>query len=94
MTQAYRLRAPGQKGVHLKAWGSFVGLLLRSIDRADEVYHSMLLRGYNGNFVYTQTLIRNAISPGKSVLYGMGWIPALLFLRMFPLFTIVGGMIC
>lgn len=53
MIQAYSLRAPNQKGVHFKVWGSLVGqLLLKSIDRADEVYESMLLRGYNGEFYY------------------------------------------
>lgn len=54
MTTAYKLRAPGQKGIHYSAWGSFLGqLLLRSMDRAEELYHSMLLRGFNGNFAYT-----------------------------------------
>lgn len=49
--QAYSLRAPNQKGVHFKVWGSLVGqLLLKSIDRAGEVYESMLLRGYHGEF--------------------------------------------
>ena len=51
--QAYSLRAPNQKGLHFKVWGSLVGqLLLKSIDRADGVYESMLLRGYNGAFYY------------------------------------------
>lgn len=53
MTTAYRLRAPGQKGVHISAWGPFLGqLLLRSMDRAQELYGSMLLRGYRGEFPY------------------------------------------
>jgi cobalt/nickel transport system permease protein len=53
MTNAYRLRAPGQKGIHISAWGSFLGqLLLRSMDRAQELYNSMLLRGYHGHFHY------------------------------------------
>ena len=39
MTQAYMLRAPGHKGIHIKAWGSFAGnLLIRSIDKAKTVY--------------------------------------------------------
>ncbi|MGN0999519.1 MAG: energy-coupling factor transporter transmembrane component T family protein, partial [Faecousia sp.] len=25
MTEAYKLRAPGQKGIHISAWGSFLG---------------------------------------------------------------------
>ena len=53
MTQGYSLRAPGQKGIHISAWGSFLGqLLLRSMDRAGELYNSMLLRGFKGNFFY------------------------------------------
>lgn len=53
MMQAYLLRAPGQKGVHISAWGSFLGqLLLRSMDRAEELYSSMRLRGFRGEFYY------------------------------------------
>ena len=53
MTEAYKLRAPGQKGIHISAWGSFLGqLLLRSMDRAEELYNSMLLRGFRGEFFY------------------------------------------
>lgn len=53
MTQGYSLRSPGQKGIHISAWGSFLGqLLLRSMDRAAELYNSMLLRGFKGNFFY------------------------------------------
>ena len=53
MTQAYQLRAPGQKGIHISAWGSFLGqLLLRSMDRAKELYESMQLRGYHHHFHY------------------------------------------
>ena len=55
MTDAYRLRAPGQKGIHISAWGSFLGqLLLRSMDRAQELYSSMLLRGYVQEFDYAR----------------------------------------
>ena len=53
MTEAYQLRAPGQRGVHHSAWGSFLGqLLLRSMDRAEELYSSMQLRGFRGEFHY------------------------------------------
>ena len=53
MTDAYHLRAPGQKGIHHSAWGSFLGqLLLRSMDRAEELYASMRLRGFHGAFFY------------------------------------------
>ena len=53
MTQAYALRAPKQRGVHIRVWGSLAGsLLLRSIDRAETVYESMTLRGFTGDFTY------------------------------------------
>jgi cobalt/nickel transport system permease protein len=56
MTDAYHLRAPGQKGIHRSAWGSFLGqLLLRSMDRAQELYSSMLLRGYHHHFHYVKS---------------------------------------
>lgn len=54
MSQAYRLRAPGQRGIQSSAWGSFLGqLLLRSMDRAQELYDSMELRGFRGEFFYS-----------------------------------------
>ena len=51
LSTAYALRAPGQKGIQFRAWGSLLGqLLLRSIDRAQLVYESMQLRGFAGAF--------------------------------------------
>jgi cobalt/nickel transport system permease protein len=56
MTEAYHLRAPGQKGIHISAWGSFLGqLLLRSMDRAEDLYESMQLRGFRGEFYYADS---------------------------------------
>lgn len=53
MMESYTLRAPSQKGLHISAWGSFLGqLLLRSMDRARELYSSMVLRGFHGDFFY------------------------------------------
>ena len=58
MTTAYSLRAPGQKGIHVSAWGSFIGqLFLRSMDRADEIYSGMQLRGFDGRFYYTDVKV-------------------------------------
>lgn len=55
MFQSYSLRAPGQKGLHISTWGSFVGqLLLRSMDRAQALYQSMQLRGFSGSFYYAE----------------------------------------
>lgn len=55
MLDAYALRAPGQKGIHISAWGSFLGqLILRSMDKARELYQSMLLRGFDGSFSHLE----------------------------------------
>ncbi len=56
---AYSLRAPSQKGIHYKAWGALVGQwLLRSMDRAEMVYESMLLRGFNGEFSFKKKALK------------------------------------
>ncbi len=63
MTEAYHLRAPGQKGIHISAWGSFLGqLLLRSMDRAEALYESMELRGFYGEFYYAEGKASNRFS--------------------------------
>ncbi len=50
MALAYRLRAPGQKGVAPRQWGPLAGQwLLRTLKRADRVFQAMLCRGYHGD---------------------------------------------
>ena len=70
ITDAYSLRAPGQKGVHYKVWGTMLGqLLLRSMDRAQTVYDSMRMRGYRGEFH-----LRYKKAAGRNdYLYGIVW---------------------
>ena len=88
MTDAYHLRAPEQKGIQFSAWGSFLGqLLLRSMDRAQELYASMLMRGYHGHFHY---------APWKSFgwrdgLYTAVSIAVCLILRIYPVAWIIGN---
>lgn len=78
MTDAYMLRAPGQKGIHYKAWGTMVGqLLLRSMDRAQTVYDSMMLRGYNGEFY----LRCKKKAGGSDYLYVIVWSVVLICIR-------------
>lgn len=49
MYHAYLLRAPREKGIKLADMGSFLGqLILRSIDRAERIYHAMQCRGFEG----------------------------------------------
>ena len=78
MIQAYMLRAPGQKGIHFKVWGSLAGqLLLHSMDRANEVYESMVLRGYHGEFYYAG----KTTCKGKDYLYLIVWMLLFLILK-------------
>ena len=89
MTDAYHLRAPGQKGIHISAWGSFLGqLLLRSMDRAQELYSSMLLRGYHQHFHYAP------VKPftGKDAAWLILWIAVFALLRWFPVARLLGGL--
>ena len=90
MTEAYHLRAPGQKGIHVSAWGSFLGqLLLRSMDRAQELYASMLLRGYHQHFHYAP-LVRFR---GRDALYLLGCGLAFALLRGVRVAQLLGGTI-
>lgn len=90
MSQAYRLRAPAQRGIHWRAWGTFVGqLLLRSTQRADTVYESMLLRGFDGEFAGGNA----RASMGKSIAYFAGWVFVFVLLRIFPVFEMAGGLL-
>ncbi|MFT4145358.1 MAG: cobalt ECF transporter T component CbiQ [Mobilitalea sp.] len=51
--EAYSMRAPKEKGIRYRVWGSLLGqLLLRSLNRAENLYDSMLLRGFKGEYYY------------------------------------------
>lgn len=77
--QAYSLRAPKEKGVRYKIWGTLLGqLLLRSIDRAGNLYDSMLLRGFKGEFYYARTQKGEAMD----YVYLFLWISILVSLRL------------
>ncbi|WP_029231969.1 cobalt ECF transporter T component CbiQ [Butyrivibrio sp. VCB2006] len=74
---AYKLRAPSQNGIHYKAWGTLVGQwLLRSMDKAEVVYESMLLRGFTGDFRIKKKKIRIA-----DVLYPLIWCVIFVIIR-------------
>ena len=84
---AYSLRAPGQKGIHYKAWGSLLGqLLLRSMDRAQTVYESMTLRGFRGEFTMDgagRVHVRDAV-------YLAAWCSVFFLLRRWPVLVLIG----
>ena len=89
MTDAYRLRSGGQKGIMKGAWGSFLGqLLLRSMDRATELYQSMLQRGFDGSFRYlTVPAFR-----GSDTLFLLASFAALLIARYVNIAAWLGGL--
>lgn len=88
MTQAYALRAPGQKGIHFKVWGPLVGqLLLRSMDRAENLYESMCLRGYQGEFYYGSRIKLR----GMDICYFVVWTAVFAVLRYLPFLEMIGG---
>lgn len=89
MMNAYSMRAPGQKGLHFSAWGSFVGqLLIRSMDRAQNLYQSMQMRGFRGSFYYA----RETAFGLADLLYIIIWAVIFLILRMFDLSELIGGL--
>lgn len=91
ITQAYSLRAPKQKGVHIRAWGSLAGrLFLRSIDRAGEVYESMLLRGYRGDYQYLRGGIRFR---RRDLAYLIFWLGIFVVFRLCPVVLLAGNLI-
>lgn len=78
MLEAYHLRAVHQKGIHIKAWGSFVGhFLLRSIDRANEIFESMSLRGFRGTLTVS-TIYKDSL---VNILYTLIWLILFLIFR-------------
>ena len=90
MSTAYKLRAPGQKGIHFSAWGSFLGqLLLRSMDRAEELYSAMQLRGFRGEFHYAD------VPPAKpkDFIYAVTAVCIFLLCRMVNIAALVGGLV-
>ena len=87
--EAYSLRAPAQKGIHHKVWGSLLGqLIFRSIDRASALYDSMVLRGYNGNFKHSQL----PKARWQDFAYPFLWGAVFVVLRYTSLTTLVGNL--
>lgn len=90
MTEGYALRAPKQKGLHISAWGSFLGqLLLRSMDLAQELYGSMTLRGFCGEFFYADTRKFSR----RDLVYCLGTAALLFFARWTNIPELLGQLI-
>ena len=90
MWQAYSLRAPGQKGVAMRAWGSMIGqLLLRSMDRAGALYQSMCMRGFRGG----KPFFHGRSFRATDLFYLAVWGGVLILLRIFPVLELVGRIV-
>lgn len=88
MLRAYSLRSPGQRGIHISAWGSFTGqLILRTFDRAQRVYQAMCIRGFTGEY---NTGESQKIKAGD-FLYMIGWILFFAMARMYNIPLLIGG---
>lgn len=86
---AYRLRAPGQKGIHFSVWGSLVGsMLIRSMDKAEKVYQSMELRGYRPE----ETFAGEEKWGKESTIYLIVCLLSLIVFRFFPIFSLIGSL--
>lgn len=85
---AYQMRASNQKGVHYKAWGSLIGsLMLRSIDRAQVVYESMELRGFDLDTFFIK---KEKVNKKSWIYFGL-MLVLIIILRFVPIFEIIGG---
>lgn len=90
-TNAYSLRSYSGDGIKSKAWGSLLGnIILRSIDRAERIYESMMLRGFNGTFYYSC----KDDSARKSFAYAVCFSLSFIVLRFVPIFEIIGEFLC
>ena len=83
---AYSLRAPSQKGLNYKVWGSLVGQwMLRSFDRAERIYEAMVLRGFRGEFPEYQSYHAKRVG----VLYLAAWAAVFVIIQWIPMTTLI-----
>ncbi|MHB1420842.1 MAG: cobalt ECF transporter T component CbiQ [Bacillota bacterium] len=88
--RAYSLRSRDEKGIRFSNWGSLAGhLLIRTLERAQRVYHSMCCRGFAGEY--------NA-GGGKririgDILYFTGWGLYFVVIRYFNIPAAIGPLI-
>ena len=86
MNISYHLRSPNQRGIAISHMGSFIGqLLLRSFDRAEQVYQAMLCRGYHCD-PYTGEVEIPSTSHVILCLFACG---SMILARLYPLETVI-----
>lgn len=62
---------------------------LRSMDRANEVYESMLLRGYKGDYRYLKDRI---VLNRRDIFYFLFWVIIFLLFRWRPVILLIGSL--
>jgi cobalt/nickel transport system permease protein len=89
--QAYRLRSfHAGEGIRYKAWGSLLGqLLIRTMDRAQRIYQSMLCRGFDGEI----RLAHTGNIQTKDGLYLAGWTGFFLLCRFMNIPQVLGRLL-
>lgn len=90
LMEAYAMRAPDDRGIRFRVWGTLTGnLLLRSIDRAHAVYESMNIRGYEaGNDLRREQT--KTVHKGSGIIWAAVWGSIILLCRVFPIFSLIG----
>ncbi len=92
LSESYFVLSPGQKGIHIKAWGQFAGnLMLRSIDRAKRVYDSMNMAGYEWR-ILSGNRKKYKLGAG-SLMWLFVWTGVIAVFRIIPVFELVGNML-
>ncbi len=82
LRRAIDSRGFGRKHLPMKLWGKVLGqLFIRTIDRSDRIYQSMLARGFTGEMpppMGTSSKIKT-----QDVVYCLSWILLFICLRIF-----------
>ena len=87
--RAYDLRAPGQRGITPRAWGSLLGqMLLRAFARAERIHAAMTVRGFRGE--YPLGGARNFSLPDLAWL--LAWLGFFLFCRLVDIPAAIGAL--
>lgn len=88
MLRAVEMRSANSRSLRFQTYGQLVGnLLVRSIDRAQRIYRSMVSRGFDGEV----RLLRHE-SPGwKDVAFACGWAAFFVCARTWDLAELVGN---
>lgn len=87
--RAYKLRAPGQKGIRRNVWGSLAGqLLIRTMDRAERIYQAMCVRGFKGEYhTGDDPKFRR-----RDFLFLFGWVIFFILVRIYNLPLLLGSL--